>query len=297
MPVMRGECKMEIIIQNTNDSYQKLLETPEEGREAFYEKAFLQPFHELKENYMLSNPEWLGALPVTGHDTEMKEALYKLQDINAWKVARETIENAGSRCKAAGIPMPEKVLLGIFIGDSTALASNQGITGFGGFPGYIQIIIAPDETNLSMLPSVIAHEFHHNVVFKNTDWNFMNDVTVAKYLALEGLAESFAESIYGYEFLGHWTKNLSGEELDKTREIIGGALSVKGFNEVRKYIFGDQLLEYEDMESTGIPRSGGYAVGYHAVQAFLEKTGMSVEEATLLEGEEIMEKSGYFNEL
>ncbi len=148
-----------------------------------------------------------------------------------------------------------------------------------------------------MLPSVIAHEFHHNVLFKNTDWNFMNDVTVAKYLAIEGLAESFAKSMYGYKFLGRWVKDLSGEELDKTRKIIGRALSVKGFNEVRKYIFGDQLLDYEDMESTGIPRSGGYAVGYHAVQAFLEKTGMSVEEATLLEGEEIIEKSGYFNKL
>ena len=60
------------------------------------------------------------------------------------------------------------------------------------------------------------------------------------------------------------------------------------------YIFGDQLLDYELTKSTGIPRYGGYAVGYHAVQAFLKNTGMSVEEATLLDGEKIMEKSGYF---
>ncbi|WP_174613697.1 DUF2268 domain-containing protein [Virgibacillus ihumii] len=285
---------MEITIQNTQSLYEKLLATPEEKRGEFYEKEFLQPYHELKEKYLPFNPEWLGALPLTGHDKEMEEALDKLQAIDAWKLAKETIQNAGNRFKTAGVPIPEKVLLGIFLGDSTTLASTQGIMGFGGIPGYIQIVIAPNENSLSMLQSAIAHDFHHNVLFKNIDWNFMNDITVAKYLAVEGLAESFAESMYGFEFVGPWVKEITTEDLEKSRAIIGEVLSVKGFSEVQKYIFGDQVLDYEVIELTGTPRFGGYAVGYHAVQAFLKKTGMSVEEATLLDGEEIMEKSVFF---
>jgi uncharacterized protein YjaZ len=38
----------------------------------------------------------------------------------------------------------------------------------------------------------------------------------------------------------------------------------------------------------------GYAVGYHAVQAFLKKTGITVEKATLIDGETIIKESGYF---
>jgi len=290
----KEKLKMEITIQNTKSLYKELLSVPEEKRADFYESEFLKPYHELKEKYMPSNPEWMGALPLSGHDQEIEEALDRLQAIDAWKVAKESIQNVSKRFKTAGIPMPEKVLLGIFLGDPAALANTQGIMGFGGLPGYIQIVIAPNEKSLSILPSVIAHEFHHNVLFKNMNWNFMNDITVAKYLAVEGLAESFAESIYGFEVVGPWVKGVTSEDVDKSRSVIGKALSVKGFNEVRKYIFGDQLLDYEITESTGIPRYGGYAVGYHAIQAFLKKTGMSVEKATLLDGEEIMERSGYF---
>jgi uncharacterized protein YjaZ len=37
-------------------------------------------------------------------------------------------------------------------------------------------------------------------------------------------------------------------------------------------------------EASGIPPYSGYAVGYHAVQGFLKKTGISIEQATVLEG-------------
>lgn len=285
---------MEIMIQNTNNLYEELLKLPANDREAFYEREFLKPYQKMKEMYMPHDPKWMGALPLTGCDKEIKESLKKLQDIGVWKTAKEAIQEANKRFLHTGILVPDKVLVGIFIGDATMLINTQGIMGFGSLPGYIQIVIAPDEKSISLLPSTIAHEFHHNVLFKNISWNFMSDITVAKYLALEGLAESFAESIYGFESVGPWVKEVIDEDIDKTRKIIGNALNVKGFNEVRKYIFGDQLLDYELTESTGIPRYGGYAVGYYAVQEFLKNTDMSVEESTILDGEEIMEKSGYF---
>jgi uncharacterized protein YjaZ len=43
----------------------------------------------------------------------------------------------------------------------------------------------------------------------------------------------------------------------------------------------------------GMPNFGGYAVGYHTVQAFLKRTGATIEEATLLPAATIIEESGY----
>jgi uncharacterized protein YjaZ len=81
--------------------------------------------------------------------------------------------------------------------------------------------------------------------------------------------------------------------LEKSREIIGKSLNIRGFNEVRKYVFGDQMKNFDGSELTGIPAFAGYAIGYHAVQALLKKTGITVEKATLIDGETIIKESGY----
>ena len=189
--------------------------------------------------------------------------------------------------------LPERVLLGIFIGNPSILAHSEGYTGFGGIPGFIQIVIAPNERNLPKLSACIAHEFQHNVLFHNARWNFV-EVSLAQYLAVEGLAESFATSLYGEAALGPWVTGVRGSDLERTRRIIANSLDVRGFMEARKYVFGDHPLMPES-EPVGVPYCGGYAAGYWAVQAFLKKTGMSVEEATLLDGEHIMRESGYFD--
>ncbi|NEN86303.1 DUF2268 domain-containing protein, partial [Paenibacillus elgii] len=49
-----------------------------------------------------------------------------------------------------------------------------------------------------------------------------------------------------------------------------------------------------ETEGFGMPFCGGYAVGYHAVQAYLRKTGISIEKATMIDGDKIMKSSGYF---
>jgi uncharacterized protein YjaZ len=285
---------MEIIIHDTYSLYKEMISIPNEKRGDFYEKKLIEPFQPMmKIMNMAANPEAMGCLPLMGRDVEAEEMLSKLNAANAWESAHKALETAAERFAAFGVVVPEKVVLGIFLGNPEFLANNEGITGFGGIPGYIQVIIAPNEKSLALLPSIVAHEFHHNVLFNNAKWNFM-EVTVAKYLAVEGLAESFAESIYGYEYLGPWVKELKGEALEKARKTTGEALNVKGFNQVRRYIFGDMLINYEGAEASGIPPYSGYAVGYHAVQAFLKKTGVSIVQATVLEGEEIMERSEYF---
>lgn len=285
---------MIIKIHDTYQLYKKMINLPDEKRKDYYEGTFMAPFKPMLEIMnMPLEPEKMGCYPVIGKDVEINKMLEKLKKSDAWNIARDALETAVERFLSAGISMPKQVDLGIFIGNPEFLFQYKGITGFGGIPGYIQIVIDPNEKSLAMLPSIVVHEFHHNVLFHNAKWRFM-DISVAKYLAIEGLAESFAESIYGYDSLGPWVKSLEGLPLEEARTTTGKVLNVTGFMDVRKYIFGDTLMNYDGATSTGIPAYSGYAVGYHAVQAFLKKTGISIEQATLLEGEEIMARSDYF---
>jgi uncharacterized protein YjaZ len=107
------------------------------------------------------------------------------------------------------------------------------------------------------------------------------------------LAESFAASLFGEEFIGPWVTGVQGADLDTSRRIISKSLDVKGFREVRKYIFGKHPM-IPKTDGFGMPFCGGYAVGYHAVQAYLRKTGISIEKATIIDGNETMKSSGYF---
>lgn len=287
---------MKFVIQDTYSLYKEILNIPNEERSDFFKNKLIEPFLEVfKLMNMPVNPEAMGCLPITGHDAEMNGMLDKLKNAEAWSKAYDALESSVHRFQQAGVTMVDKLILGIFLGnpENPLLANVEGYSGFGSMPGYIQIVIAPNEYNLPRLQAVIAHEFHHNVLFTNAKWNFMN-VSVAKYLAVEGLAESFAASLHGEEYIGPWVTSVKGQDLEKSREIIGRSLNIQGFNEVRKYIYGDQMTNFNGSEPTGIPAFAGYAVGYHAVQAFLKKTGVTVEKATLIDGETIMEESGYF---
>jgi hypothetical protein len=49
-----------------------------------------------------------------------------------------------------------------------------------------------------------------------------------------------------------------------------------------------------ETQDFGIPFCVGHAVGYHVIQACLRKTSISIEKATIIDGDEIMKASGYF---
>ncbi|MCB0032906.1 MAG: hypothetical protein KDE51_02710, partial [Anaerolineales bacterium] len=48
-------------------------------------------------------------------------------------------------------------------------------------------------------------------------------------------------------------------------------------------------------EPLGMPDYGGYAVGYRVVQAYLRRTGKTIQEATFVPAAEIVAESGYFD--
>ncbi len=285
---------MEIVIQDTLSLYKKMLSLPKEKRSEFFRDGLIEPFNPMFEiMHIPKTPEAMGCIQLSGRDSEMVEMLERLEKADAWNSAKTTMEAAVERFKKACIPLPEKVVVGIFLGNPETLAMTEGYTGMGSIPGYIQIMIDPNEVNLPKLNACIAHEFHHNVLFYNAKWNFITDVSVGKYLAVEGLAESFAASLFGEEFIGPWVTGVQGEDLDISRRIISKSLDIKGFMEASKYIYGKHPMMPE-IDGFDMPFCGGYAVGYHAVQAYLRKTGISIEKATIIDGDEIMKLSGYF---
>jgi uncharacterized protein YjaZ len=254
--------KMKLIIQDTYNLYKEMFNLSDEERIDFYKNKLMEPFIGLFEKMnMPLNPEAIGSFPVIGHDVEMNMMLDKLKNADAWKKAHDALETSVQRFRQADVTIPEKVIVGIFLGNPAFLVNKEGYTGFGGIPGYIQIVIAPNEYNLQHnlqhLKAAVAHEFHHNVLFYNAKWNFINDVSVARYIAVEGLAENFAASLYGEEYIGSWVTDVKGQDLEKSREIIGKSLNIRGFNEVRKYIFGDHMKNFDLSEPSGIPVFAG----------------------------------------
>lgn len=288
---------MKINILDTEQLYTKMLSLPDFERTAFFDEKIMQPFASMFERMnMPRDPNTFGCLELYGTESTTKEMLAQLRDSDAWNKAHQAIEYAESYLQNSDIQMPDEILLGIFLANPVIFAESRGYSGLGSCPGYIQIMIAPNTYNLPRLPSCVAHEFHHNVLFNNVKWNFMN-VRLSQYLAVEGLAESFASALYGEEFIGPWVANINETDLKKACGIIGGNIDVEGFMEVRKYMYGNHPMVPEG-KSLGIPYCAGYAVGYHAVQSYLHKTSKTVSEATkaFIDGEDIVKQSGYFRD-
>ena len=119
-------------------------------------------------------------------------------------------------------------------------------------------------------------------------------MTVADYV-VEGAAESFAASLFGEDKVGYFIAEFDSAELETARRLVGQGLSVTGFNVIRSYIFGDALAERSSYTPLGgMPTYGGYAIGYHVVQAFLKRSGLSIEQATFVPANEIVQGSGLF---
>lgn len=227
-------------------------------------------------------------------DQGINEGLTVLKANHVHKVAEETLQTCIRKANEAQLNVnAESITFGLYVADPMKLELQKGYTGFGGIPGYMIVTIFPNDYNLPRIPAVIAHEFHHNIRFSYFDWDYGN-VTVGDYLVIEGLAESFAQELYGSEQLGPWVTSMDKEELVYVTEVIGDALDVKGFAEVSSYMFGDEVASKEGYQPVGLPFCAGYAVGYEVVQSFMRKTNKSIYEATLSSTDDIIDHCGLF---
>ncbi len=222
-------------------------------------------------------------------------ALAALEAADAWRVGEAALRAAAGRF--AGYTLPFDRVEGWLMPAVPARSNpiGRGYTGAVDFtqPRLVCQYSEPDERNLRALPGAVAHEFHHLVRLRVFPWDMQN-TTVADYIVHEGMAESFATALFGPEVLGYYVTEIGADDLERAGALVGAALGRSGFDVIRGYIFGDSLAGASGFAKVGMPDYGGYAVGYHVVQAFLRRTGRSVEEATFLPAAQIVEESGYF---
>ena len=282
----------------TNKVYRAIVDTPDaETREHIFKDTFITPYERQFSMMGQSPMESARAFGYLMPEdlTTLPDALLKLEASDAWTRGEEALRTGAARWESYDIPL--ETVTGSIVLLKRGNPDGFGYAGAIDFATYKQFAItydAPDERNMSLLPGAVVHELHHLVRSKVCPGNMMT-FNLAEYIAMEGLAESFASAVYGEDMVGLYVTYISNEDLEKARMLIGAALDVTGFDKLRGYVFGGSSAHQYGFEAVdGMPKFGGYAVGYHAVQAYLKRTGKIIEEATFISGEEIMRESGYF---
>lgn len=200
------------------------------------------------------------------------------------------------RFNRAGYQIPvEEFTLAILLGDpeNKILMASEGYSGFGGIPGYMLLIVVPNAFNETRLKSALAHELNHNIRFTYEPFNH-GGVSVEEYLVIEGLAEVFAESLYGIEQRGPWVQEYDEEEMAYTIEVMKEGRKARGFDQVAAYMYGDEIAREQGYPPVGLSRNAGYTIGYHIVKEYLKNTGQTIEQATLTPSKTIVKESNVF---
>jgi uncharacterized protein YjaZ len=236
------------------------------------------------------------AWPLPEDLTTMPDALARLEAAGAWQVGERALHTAVDRF--ANYDLPFEIVEG-WIMPGVPERSNPIGDGYSGavdwtYPRFVCQYTTPTERNIRALPGAVAHEFHHLIRLRVFPWD-MQQTSVADYIIHEGMAESFATALFGEEVLGFYVADIGAADLKTAKDLIRDGLERTGFDVIRGYIFGDTLAGRFNFERVGMPAYGGYAVGYYVAQAFLKRTGCTVEAATFLPATQIVKESGYFD--
>ena len=294
---------MQFQIVDTEQAYRRLLAAPDAAaRERIFSEELIAPFNGLVQIFggdgMTTFAAWGMSPEQCAGDRrgQMAGIIDTLAAHDAWNEAAQALEDgwAAFARHADRIPL-DSIVFGLYVADMSNVPLQRGYTGFGGIPGWIMTVYGvPDEYNLYRIQAATAHELHHNIRGSVFPTNMMT-TTVGEYMIGEGLAESFAAQLYGEDRIGFWVADFDESRLEEARQVIGGALDVTGFNEIRGYIFGDTLAEHMGLPKAGVPDFAGYAIGYRVVQAYLERTGKDVVEATFVSPRDIIAQSEFFD--
>jgi len=298
---------MQTNFEPTNEYYQRILEAPDaETRMQLYLDLLVKPWKTMMDmmgrfGADLSDPlggarTWAWLLPE--QTEQMAAMLHRLEAADAWNTGRQALTEAAARFAPYQDRIPLESLTGwLALGDPAR--SNPYERGYSGAtdwtrPWFIGQFWEPNEANLSRLPGLVAHEMHH--LIRNRVFPWGPQISVADYIVVEGTAESFATALFGEDKLGFFVSEFDPQELEPARRLIGQNLNATGFDVIRGYIFGDALAERSHFRPVGgMPTFGGYAVGYYVVQAFLKRSGKTIEETTFMPAPEIVQASGFFD--
>ena len=296
---------MKITWKATNDTYHDIINAPDiEQKRALYREYFLQHWQgmmQMMKGSFGSDPEdefgvaraWAWYLPEELN--EVPKSLTQLETANAWQIGENALHKGVSAFDDYDLPFDEVegwLLIGV---QERNKADTDGYTGAIDFmnPRFMCQYFEPHERNIKALSGAVVHELNHLIRLRVFPWD-MAHTSVGDYIIHEGLAESFATALFGEDVLGFYVTDIAEDDLDIAKSLISKTLDTTGFNVIRGYIFGDSMADDWGFEKIGMPAYGGYAVGYHIVQAFMNNTGCSIQEAIYLPAEQIISESGYF---
>ncbi len=300
---------MKITAIRSDVVYAKMKAAAPEKKSDIYRYELMMPFRKKWDCYSIpmkaSEPggydvimasEMLGHIAPVRVNEAQEENINLISSDTLWDRCYKSVEKALSCFEEHGINLPvQDYLFTILLAnpDNPYVILNQGYCGDGGIPGYIFSWLTPNEYTISHLPAALAHETNHNVRFQFIEWK--NDITLGEMIVSEGLAENYATCLYGEDKAGPWVTKTDLITLNEyIKPIIHDGLHVQGLENLNVYLYGDEIAELQNYPAVGLPYCAGYACGYHLIKHYLNKTGKSIVEATVLPAEEILETAEDF---
>lgn len=290
----------------SDQHYHAIIDAPDEAtKQRLYREHFVEPWRPMMQMvgpmFGVAPDDELGvarawAWPMPEELGTVPPALATLEAAGAWRTGEAALRTAVERFANHTLPFDHVEGWLVIAVPERSNPIGNGYTGAIDFtqPRLLCQYSEPNERNLRALPGAVVHEFHHLARLRVFPWD-MQQVTVAEYIVHEGLAESFATALFGEEVLGYYVTDIGPDNLQVAKNRIRDGLERTGFDVIRGYVFGDTLARSFNFQPVGMPDYGGYAVGYHVVQAFLRRTGCTIEEATFLPAAQIVRESGYFD--
>lgn len=289
---------MKLHLIKSDTIYREILESPIEKRDEIFKQNLLVPFKKKFEKQHISFDENIpfNVMTLMSFMHKMPKDLVK-EDISSinrldddfWRDITNAFCHSIEAFTSNGIELPEKdyyvtALLGN--PNSPMMAINENYSGDGGIPGYIFLSLVPNDYTINRIPSAVAHECNHNIRYQFIEWD---KGPLKEMIVSEGLAENFAEKMYGKENIGPWVTKNNLDSLNKViKPILKEKLHIDNMQEAMPYLYGDEITKMQGGKGVGLPYASGYTCGYYLVKYYLQKTGLSIEEATLKTADEIL---------
>ncbi|RXI96612.1 hypothetical protein DS745_23210 [Anaerobacillus alkaliphilus] len=252
----------------------------EDEREKIFEKTVLEPF---TKEFWGQTFDIYSSLPIQmiKDIDKLEESINLLKNSNATEIIAEALKTSASYLSGPNIKV---YVLALDPDRRFEIEHMKGLYGIAYGNGNILIMIDPHSPWEELLPYLVAHEYHHEVVLGRIIGGY-HDGTLLSTVIIEGKADTFASIVYP-EVVAPWTIALSYEEEKAVWEKMSVYLNIDTYGIVSKFQFGHSGLN--------IPQWSGYKVGYQIMQDLLaNEPELTISEWTNMRNEEILRRSRF----
>ncbi|MGM9950054.1 MAG: DUF2268 domain-containing protein [Lysinibacillus sp.] len=228
-------------------------------------------YYQLLQNGLFEANEWTG----------LEETVAKLEERDIWALAGKEYTRLRKLWKGPEVDIYIYPLTKKRLSVDGMVANKNGVA----YKNALFLFVTP-ELEERELYALLAHEYHHICRIFHRGSSPMEH-SLKESLVIEGMAEAAVEELYGEEWLSPWAKRYTAEQAkDMWERHFVPSLEVKGVPNHRPFLYGDRRM--------GLPQWGGYSIGYHIVQSYLQKNGpVSQRKLIKLSADEIVAGSDF----